>query len=125
MATSYLQPIDPRLLEVIDFFNTRLVGVPFPGLDGATLDDATAAVHAAAAEAKQLDEAAERAYRVLDEQQAALMARLEHTLRYARIYAADQPALLREIEALRLPGSSQLPTLVEVPAKKERKKKSA
>jgi hypothetical protein len=125
VATSYLQPIDPRLLEVLDFFRTRLAGVPFPGLDPGALDQATADVHAAAAEARRLDEAAERGYRHLDEQQEALMGRLERTLRYARIYAADHPALLRELDALRLPGGSTPPVVVEVPAKKERKKKSA
>lgn len=126
MATSYLQPIDPRLLEVLEFFNERLKDVPFPGLEPGALDEATAAVHAAAAEARRLDEAAERAYRHLDEQQDALMARLERTLRYARIFAADQPGLLRELEALRVPGSTP-PTLVPMPTpgKKERKKKSA
>ncbi len=121
MATSYLQPIDPRLLEVVEFFEHRLKDVPFPGLDPGAIDAAIAAVHAAAAEARRLDEAAELAYRQLDEQQGVLLDRLEKTLRYARIYAAEKPALLRELEGLRLVGSTP-PTLVELPTPKKRKK---
>jgi hypothetical protein len=89
-----------RLLEI---FHVELAGVSFPGVDAAVLDGAAAAVHAAAREVEQALVTLAAARVTLAGAQDELGARAQRALAYARVYAADEPVLLGELEGLAVP----------------------
>lgn len=135
MASSYLEPIPPALRELLALLATRCADVSFPEADGRSLADEAAAVRAAAAEARRLDEEAERAYRALEEQQRLLLAKATRAARYARIYAANDRALAAAVDAIALPvdpssssppfSSSSSSSTPPAPARKPAAKKAA
>lgn len=103
MATSYLEPIPPALHDLLKLLDERLPRVPLPEADGRSLQELAVVVKDAARAARDLDEAAERAYRDLAVQQRDLLKKAARARAYARIFAADDAALLKQLDAIDLP----------------------
>ncbi len=134
MASSYLEPIPPLVLDLLALLEERLPSLQFPEADGCSVFDVAAEVKAAAALARRLDEAAEQAYRDLATRQRQLLQKAARAQRYARIYVdagtGGEPGLARALDAIALPvdddARGSLPPLpARTPAQKQPRKRQA
>jgi hypothetical protein len=102
---SSLFPADirERLAEAVRLFEGPLVGVAFPHTDASTLASCAAALEEATSEVARCKAALERAYEALAAQQADATLRVDRAHAYARVFAADAPALAREVERIAPP----------------------
>ena len=124
MATSYLEPIPPALQDLLKLLDEKLPRVPLPEADGRSLQELAVVVKDAAKAARDLDEAAERAYAALAVHQRDLVKKAARARAYARIFAANDAALLKQLDAIDLPVDDEAPTLPPAPAQKKKAKKA-
>lgn len=124
MATSYLEPLPPALQDLLALLRERLPAVPLPEADGRSLQAVAADVVAAARAARDLDEAAERAYRDLALAQRDLLKKAARARAYARIFAADDKDLVRALDAIDLGVDEEAKTQPPAPTTTKKKKKA-
>lgn len=99
-------PIPAVLRTVLELFGRELAAVRFGDLDRAVLDEAAVEVRRAAAEVTRIETELAAARTVLDSRLEALRHKAQRALSYARIFAEDDPALRRRLEALDTPDAS-------------------
>jgi hypothetical protein len=124
VATSYLEPVSPSLRELLALLRDRLPPVPLPEAGGRVLADLADDVVAAAAVAREKDEAAEAAYRALAEVQRDLVRKAARARAYARICAGDDKGLVAALDAVALPVDDEAPTLPPTASLKKKKPRS-
>src|SRR5690349_21012565 len=90
-----------RLLEL---FASDLSKIRFGDLDGATLNEAAAAVRAAAREVAEAEALAAAARAALEGARETLLHKGQRALAYARIYAEGSPELAQRLEGISLGG---------------------
>jgi hypothetical protein len=99
------------LRAILDLFTSELREIAFPGVDAAVLRKHADEVKARARDLERARQALDAARAALDERTQSLAALASRALAYARIYAADQPAL-----AARLAALDSTPTAAPPPA---------
>jgi hypothetical protein len=99
------------LRAILDLFTSELREIAFPGVDAAVLRTHADEVKARARDVERARQALDAARAALDERTQSLAALASRALAYARIYAADQPAL-----AARLAALDSTPTAAPPPA---------
>jgi hypothetical protein len=92
------------MIRLLELFATDLAKVRFGDLDGATLNDAAAAVRAAARELAEAEALAAAARAGLETAREALLHKGQRALAYARIYAEAAPELAQRLEGISLGG---------------------
>lgn len=134
-AESRSDSLSPALRELLDVFERDLAEVQFPGVDRSVLHDLAAQVEGEGQRVEALREQLEQAQTLLSEAQTKLVRAAELGLAYARVYAADDAALLDRLSTLHV-GSEPPPRrrklevaspdgegAVRLPAKRGRKPK--
>lgn len=126
MASSYLEPVSPAVRALLDVLQ-QLPPLRFPEADGRSIDDVAAEARVLAAEARRLDEEAERAYRALAVHQSALQQKAARARRYARIFAEAEGRkdVIAALDAIDLGVDTEAVTVVPVKTKKKATKKAA
>jgi hypothetical protein len=102
--------VPPSLLAVLELFADELKGVAFPGVDAALLAQQADEVRARARDVDRAQDVLDAALAALSDRTAVLATLASRGLAYARIYAADDPALaarLAEIEPEERPAASE------------------
>ena len=102
-------PAEPRSWtdQVLALFETALEGVLFPGVDHETLSAGRERTASAQAKVEECRRALEEARAEQERERASLDTLAQRALEYARIYAADDAALLEQIEAVQVPGPTR------------------
>lgn len=118
-------PVSAPLRDVLAVFDDALDDVRFPDVDGAALHAATEVVHAAHAELRRLEAAADEARRRLDEAQESLLHKAQRAVAYARVYADGDPALTARLDGIALPRSRGPRPATPEPTRKRRRNASA
>jgi len=93
-------PVPGELRAVLELFATDLRDVAFPGVDAAVLRRHADEVRGRARDVDRARAVLEAALAALDERTRALEAVAGRGLAYARIFAADQPALAERLASL-------------------------
>jgi hypothetical protein len=101
-ATPSIDPVPAAARAVLELFAAELRGVGFPGVDAAMLGELADEVRARAEDVERAETALDAARTALEERTAALAAVADRGLAYARIYAADEPALAARLASLAL-----------------------
>jgi hypothetical protein len=91
-------PADLR--AILDLFTSELREIAFPGVDAAVLRQHADDVRARARDVERARQALDAARAELDDRTRALAGLAGRALAYARIYAADQPALAARLASL-------------------------
>jgi hypothetical protein len=99
--TSLCAALSPLSREVLELYAAALPEVRFPDLDLATLHALADEVRDAQDEVDRLEAELRDARDRVAQCNAALDARAERALAYARIYAEGNPALLEQVQAVR------------------------
>src|SRR5262245_2853348 len=99
-SASPIDPVPGELRTVLELFATDLRDVAFPGVDAAVLRRHADEVRARARDVDRARAVLEAALAALDERTRALEAVAGRGLAYARIFAADQPALAERLASL-------------------------
>jgi hypothetical protein len=102
--------VPPSLRAVLDLFAEDLKGVAFPGVDAALLTQQADEVRARARDVERAQSVLDAAQAALNDRTAVLAALASRGLAYARIYAADDPALaarLAELDPDARPAASE------------------
>ena len=102
MSTPVPDPVPAAARAILDLFANELRGVGFPGVDAGLLGQLAEEVRARARDVEKAETALDAARAALDERIAALDTLSERGLAYARIYAADEPALAARLADLNL-----------------------
>jgi len=98
------QPIlSPALRQVLELFDDALAGVSFPDIDREVLHASSDRLASAQIVVAEHQAALEGARQEVERERAELQKLASRALDYARIYAADDPALLERIEAIAPP----------------------
>ena len=134
-AESRSDSLAPALRELLDVFERELAEVQFPGVDRTVLHDLAAQVEGEGQRVEVLRQQLEEAQSILSDAQTKLVRAAELGLAYARVYAADDAALLDRLSTLHV-GSEPAPKRrklevaapegegsVRLPAKRGRKPK--
>jgi len=111
--------IPADLRAVVDLFNRDLREVTFPGVDGAVLRRHADEVRARARDVDRARAALDAALAAFDERTGALAVVASRALAYARIYAADQPAL--EARIVEIDGPREAPAIAATPPRRGRR----
>jgi hypothetical protein len=98
------EAIPAPIRAVLALFAAELRGVSFPGADAALLGQRAEEVRSRARDVERAQAALDAAIVALEERSAALAALAARALAYARIYAADHPALVERLADLDLDG---------------------
>lgn len=125
----------PALRELLDVFERELAEVQFPGVDRTVLKDLAAQVEGEGQRVDALRQQLDEAQSILSDAQTKLVRAAELGLAYARVYAADDAALLDRLSTLHV-GNEPAPKkrklevasagedgAVRLPAKRGRKPK--
>jgi hypothetical protein len=134
-AESRSDSLAPALRELLDVFQRELAEVQFPGVDHKVLRDLAAQVESEGQRVDALRQQLEEAQNILGDAQTKLVRAAELGLAYARVYAADDAALLDRLSTLHV-GNEPAPKrrklevaatgeegAVRLPAKRGRKPK--
>ena len=133
-ADSNSEALSPAIRELLSVFEGELSGVSFPGVDRKTLSDLAAQVAGESQRVEELRQQIEEAQAILTEAQQKLVRAAELGLAYARVYAAEDAALLSRLSELQV-GPNEAPRrrklevaaptegAVRLPAKRGRKPK--
>lgn len=95
--------------ELRQLFQMELRAVSFPGIDGDVLEGAASRVQDAANEVERCEAALAAARQLLIAAEEDELSRAQRALAYARVYAADQPALHERLQAIVLPSATRDP----------------
>lgn len=114
--------LSPFSRDVLELYASELSEVRFPDLDLAALQALAGEVHDAQEEADRLESELRDARERVAERSAAMHARAERALSYARIYAEGNAALGDRLAAIRAPGRSEASL---APKKRGRPRKDA
>jgi hypothetical protein len=106
-------PADLR--AILDLFTSELREIAFPGVDAAVLRHHADEVRARARDVDRARQVLDAARADLEERTRALAGIAERALAYARIYAADQPALAARLASLDSAPATAAPVLPEKP----------
>lgn len=87
--------------EVLELFSAELAEVRFPDLDLSSLREAAGRLHDAQAEVDRVESELREAQEGVSQQSALLQACAERALAYAAVYAAGNPALSAQVDAIR------------------------
>lgn len=115
-------PIPPQERRVVELFRGPLQGVRFPDLDRDVLELAELEVLEAQLAFEEAERSLEAARVELAARTAALSARCDRALAYARVYAQSDEALRAEVDALASPPRAPSP---ELPARKRGRPRKA
>jgi hypothetical protein len=96
-------PIPAGAQAVIELFDTELAELKFPDIDQSVLAEAAARVLSEASAVAAAEAALALAREGLTEAQEALFGRCQRALAYARVYAEEDRALSRKLDAISLP----------------------
>ena len=99
-AESRSDSLSPALRELLDVFERELAEVQFPGVDHKVLKDLAAQVDGESQRVEELRQQLEEAQTILADAQTKLLRSAELGLAYARVYAADDAALLERLSGL-------------------------
>lgn len=97
-------PVPPPVRALLELFQGTLREVRFPDVDREVLEAACSALRAADSEVNQLFGALEAAQARLSERRAELARLAERSLAYAKVFAAEDRALLDRVETIDLAG---------------------
>jgi len=126
----------PALRELLDVFERELAEVQFPGVDRTVLHDLAEQVESEGQRVEELRQQLEEAQSILGDAQSKLVRAAELGLAYARVYAAEDAALLDRLSSLHVGASEPAPKRrklevanpgdgsVRLPAKRGRKPKA-
>jgi hypothetical protein len=104
--------VPAELRAILDLFTSDLREIAFPGVDAAVLRQHADDVRARARDVDRARQVLDAARADLEERTRALAGIAERALAYARIYAADQPALaarLAQLESAPVAASPVMP----------------
>jgi hypothetical protein len=133
-ADSSSEALSPAIRELLSIFEGELSGVSFPGVDRKTLTELAAQVEGESQRVEELRQQIEEAQTLLSDAQQKLVRAAELGLAYARVYAAEDAALLSRLGDLQV-GPNEPPRkrklevaapvdgAVRLPAKRGRKPK--
>jgi len=133
-ADSSSEALSPAIRELLSVFEGELADVHFPGVDRKVLVELAAQVEGEGRRVEELRQQIEEAQSLLTDAQQKLVRAAELGLAYARIYAAEDAALLSRLSDLQVgPGEPTRKRKLEVapaadgavrlPAKRGRKPK--
>ena len=105
-AESRSDSLAPALRELLDVFQRELAEVQFPGVDRAILHDLAEQVEGEGQRVEALRQQLEEAQNILGDAQSKLIRAAELGLAYARVYAAEDPALLDRLSSLHVGGEA-------------------
>lgn len=130
------EALSPAIRELLSVFENELAEVQFPNVSAKILTDLAAQVADESQRVEALRQQLEEAQNTLSEAQQKLVRTAELGLAYARVYAADDAALLGRLSDLQVgPQSAEAPKrrklevaapdgAVRLPAKRGRKPKN-
>jgi hypothetical protein len=130
---SLMMPTIPAPVDqLLALFSSRLADVRFPDVDGASLARLAEHTHEAKMALATAEAMVETARSALREQQDELLRTAQRALAYARVYAAADEALARELDAIALPRATRRAAPVDTvdavgapPKRRGRPRKSA
>ena len=135
-AESRSDSLAPALRELLDVFERELAEVQFPGVDRTVLHDLAAQVEGEGQRVETLRQQLDEAQQILGDAQTKLVRAAELGLAYARVYAAEDAALLDRLSGLHVGNGESAPKRrklevasagdgsVRLPAKRGRKPKA-
>lgn len=115
-AESRSDSLSPALRELLDVFERELAEVQFPGVDHKVLKDLAAQVDGESQRVEELRQQLEEAQNNLADAQTKLLRSAELGLAYARVYAADDAALLDRLSGLHVGAGEPKRRKLEVAA---------
>lgn len=115
--------LSPFAHDVLELYGSALSDVRFPDLDLAALRSLADEVRDAQDEVDRLAADVQDAKERVAQCSAALHARAERALSYARIYAEGKPELSAQVDAIRRPSAQELESAA--PKKRGRPRKAA
>ncbi len=105
--TPMRDPVTEPIAALLEVFDAHAARLCFPDVDHDTLRDLADKLREAAAEVERGERALAEARQAFDAHRAALGARAERGLAYARIFAADDSALKEQLEAIELTSATR------------------
>jgi len=95
-----LPTLSPALRQILELFDDALAGVSFPNIDREVLKASSDRLASAQLVVAERQAALDSARQEVERERADLQKLASRALDYARVYAAEDPALLERIEAI-------------------------
>ncbi len=108
-----MEAIPATIQVVLDLFATALAEVRFADVDAQTLARLAAEVQSAGENVASAEAVLDGARRALDERQEVLLQHVQRAVAYARVYAENDEALSRRLDAVSLPRPARRPRTSE------------